>query len=134
MAGPRDEDAPPEVKKVRTPHGTRVARAIVCSACGAKDTVHFTPREVERALCRRCAAELLGVVDRDANIRPEKAMTCTDCGRVEMAFWRGDDPFLCRDCRQGIYSNQQTRTKKADRVAGGKVLRVRRRAPEEDED
>ncbi len=122
-----DDDAPAEVPKVRTPHGTRVARAIVCTSCGKKDTVQFAPRDLERVLCRRCAADVLGVVDRDAGIRPEKAMTCSDCGRVEMANWRGDDPFLCKDCRQGIYSNQQTRTKKAERVGGGKVLRVLRR-------
>lgn len=126
-----NDDGPVEVAKVRTAHGTRVARAIVCTACGKKDTVHFAPRDMERVLCRRCAAEVLGVGDRDAGIRPEKAMTCTECSRIEMAYWRGDDPFLCKDCRQGIYSNQQTRSKKAERVGGGKVVRVRRREEED---
>ena len=56
--------------KVRTAHGTRVARAITCVRCGARDTLHFIPRHEERALCRKCAAEELEVADADAGIYP----------------------------------------------------------------
>lgn len=131
MVKPR-EDPNPEVKKVRTEHGTRVARAIVCTECGAKDTVHFAPRDESRVLCRKCAAQLLGVSDRDAGIRPEREHECCECGRREVAAWRGEDPFVCSDCRCGILSHQQNRTKKAERVGEGRVLRVRRSAPKDD--
>lgn len=118
---------PSEVRKVRTPHGTRVARTITCANCGKTDNISFAPRDPERALCRKCAAEHLNVSDLDAGIRPEQDWTCHECGRVERAHWRGDSAFACSDCRKGILSKQDNRTKNAERVGAGKVLRVRRK-------
>ena len=48
------------IRKVRSEHGTRVARSIQCSACGERDTIHFAPKDPSRVLCRRCAADKLG--------------------------------------------------------------------------
>lgn len=59
-----------EHPKVRTHHGTRVARTVRCVRCGAEDTLHFIPRHEARALCRKCAAETMAVPDRDAGIFP----------------------------------------------------------------
>lgn len=115
------------VRKVRSPHGTRVARSIVCAKCGKSDTVHFAPRDAARALCRRCAADLLGIEDEDAGIRKERVLTCTECGKEERTSYAKDAPFLCKDCARGIWSKQQDRTKSAERLDGKRrVLRVRR--------
>lgn len=128
-------DAPKTVRRVRTEHGTRVARAIVCSACGAEDRVHFAPRDAAQALCRKCAAQLLGVVDEASNTRPERTLTCSECGKEELTTWNRDDaPFQCKDCVQGIWTKQQDRSKGAERLGeGGRVLRVRRRGGPHDE-
>ncbi|MEM7676356.1 MAG: hypothetical protein AAF449_10175, partial [Myxococcota bacterium] len=56
--------------KVRTEHGTRVARAITCIRCNSKDILHFIPRHGANALCRKCAAETLEIADVDAGILP----------------------------------------------------------------
>lgn len=116
-----------DVRKVRSPHGTRVARAIVCSRCGADDRVHFAPRDASRALCRKCAAEVLGVEDPDAGIRKERVLTCTECGKEERTSYDKEAPFVCRDCAQGIWTQQGDRSKTAERLGKrGRVLRVRR--------
>ena len=121
------QPSPKDVRKVRNEHGTRVARAIVCTKCGAEDTVHFAPRNANRAYCRRCAADILGVSDEDAGIRPEAVLVCSECGRREQTSYDGDDPFKCRDCSQGIWSMQKDRGKTAERLGKkGRVLRIRR--------
>lgn len=112
--------------KAKNEHGTRVARAIVCSECGAHDTLSFAPRKMERVLCRKCAAQILGIEDYDAGIRAERPLKCVDCGRTESTNFPNPAEFTCKDCRAGIVSRQQDRTKKAERVANGKVLRVKR--------
>ncbi len=66
----QSEKAGREHPKVRTEHGTRVARSITCVRCGADDTLHFIPRHEARALCRKCAAATLDVADTDAGILP----------------------------------------------------------------
>lgn len=122
-----DKSARQDVRKVRSPHGTRVARAIVCSRCGAKDTVHFAPRDTARAMCRRCAADVLGVEDADAGIRKERVLTCTECGKEERTSYAKEAPFVCRDCAQGIWTRQGDRSKSAEKLGTkGRVLRVRR--------
>lgn len=124
---PKHNDAPQAVRKVRSPHGTRVARSITCNRCGKSDTVAFAPRDASRALCRKCAAETLGIEDREAGIRVERTLTCTDCGKEELTTFTGEDPFLCRDCAQGIWTKQGDRSKSAERLGKkGRVLRVRR--------
>ena len=125
----RDGAQPPNsVRKVKNEHGTRVARAITCARCGAKDTVSFAPRNADRTLCRKCAAEVLGVSDEDAGIRPERVLTCIECKKEERTTFTGEaDTFKCRDCARGIWTQQKDRGKSAERVdAKGRVLRVRR--------
>ena len=117
-----------QTRKVKNEHGTRVARAITCARCGAKDTVHFAPRRADRTLCRKCAAEVLGVSDEDAGIRPERVLVCIECSKEERTTFTGEeDAFKCRDCARGIWSQQKDRGKSAERVdSTGRVLRVRR--------
>jgi CxxC-x17-CxxC domain-containing protein len=119
--------APKPVRKVRTEHGTRVARAVVCSACGKRDTIHFAPKDPAKVLCRRCAADLLGVGDPDTEVGSLHPFTCASCGRSGMTQKRIPvaQEFLCKDCLLGIESKQGTRTREATRLSS-RVLRVRR--------
>src|SRR5262245_17817481 len=103
-------------RKIRSEHGTRVARSIVCRNCGAKDRIDFAPREPDRALCRQCAAELLGVEDKEASIVAKRKLTCTECGKVEESSWEENETFKCKDCLAGIHTQQGDKGKRADRV------------------
>ena len=115
------------VQKVRSEHGTRVARAITCSSCGERDTVHFAPRDPKRVLCRKCAADLLGVDDPDTEVGSLHPFVCAQCRRSGMTAHRltGKKPFLCKDCLLGIETRQENKTKAATRLSK-KVVRVRR--------
>ena len=116
---------PAPVRKVRSPHGTRVARAVVCRNCGKKDTIHFAPKDPADALCRACAAELLGATDPDAGINVERRIKCVTCGKFEDTTWDGDEAeYACRDCYAGIHTQQGDKTKKAEKISK-KVLRKR---------
>lgn len=111
---PKDE-APRAVPRVRNEHGTRVAKQIVCSRCGSKDSLHFIPRKQEQLLCRKCAAELLGVGDEEGRIyppRPEPPRTVARKDKLQRA-----EPVRPKDRR---------------RKPSGKVLRVKRAPPESD--
>jgi hypothetical protein len=112
-------------RKIRSEHGTRVARSIVCRNCGAKDTIHFAPKEPARALCRQCAAELLGIDDPESNIFAKRKLTCIECQRIVETTWDEAETFRCKDCYLGIYTKQGDKTKGADRVKKG-VLRKKR--------
>jgi CxxC-x17-CxxC domain-containing protein len=112
------------VKKVRSKHGTRVARSITCRSCGAKDTIHFAPKDPKDVLCRKCAAEKIGVADADANIYPEARLACIECGEIESTRWDEPETFVCEDCRAGIFTKQGDKSKQAERVSK-KVLRKR---------
>ena len=116
-----------KTRKIRSEHGTRVARSIVCRSCGATDTIHFAPKDPERALCRKCAAQLLGIADADASIYPKRKLTCAECGKHEETRWGEDDPadFRCKDCLAGIFTKHGDKTKGAAKVKKG-VLRKRR--------
>ncbi len=113
----------PIVRQTRNTHGTRVARAIVCNHCGASDTIAFAPRRPERALCRKCAANLLGTADEASNLHPKQDLTCTECSRVENTRWDDPSTFRCADCRQGIVSQQKRRAARGIRSANG-VIRI----------
>ncbi len=112
-------------RKIRSEHGTRVARSIVCRSCGAHDTIHFAPKDPARALCRKCAAQLLGVEDAEAGILAKRKLTCVECGRVEDTRWTEVDMFRCKDCLAGIFTKQGDKTKGAEKVKKG-VLRKKR--------
>jgi CxxC-x17-CxxC domain-containing protein len=112
--------------KAKNEHGTQVTRSIVCTNCNATDRVPFAPRNMERVLCRKCAAEILGIEDPDAGIRAERVLSCIQCNRPETTAFPNPAEFVCKDCRLGIESKQQDRSKKAARVGAGKVIRVRK--------
>lgn len=135
--GPREpvvDDRPPvlrSIQKVRTPHGTRVARRITCTVCGAGDTIDFAPRDPSEVLCRKCAFAKRGVLDPDDAAARTLQLTCLQCKR---AFERAVDPAdphdsrppLCNDCKHGVETQQQDRAKGATRVSA-KVVRSRPR-------
>src|SRR5687767_10999569 len=112
-------------RKIRSEHGTRVARSIVCRNCGAKDRIDFAPKDPERALCRRCAAELIGVEDPEASIVAKRKLTCIECRKIEETTWDEEETFRCKDCLRGIHTQQGDKAKRADRVKKG-VLRKKR--------
>ena len=112
-------------RKIRSEHGTRVARQIVCRSCGATDTIHFAPKDPARALCRKCAAEFLGIEDEDASILATRKLTCIECGKVQDTKWDEPESFRCKDCLAGIYTKQGDKTKGAERVSK-KVIRKKR--------
>lgn len=124
---PPPPPATPEVKKVRTPHGTRVIRAITCTGCGKSDTVDFAPRKMDTVLCRTCAFEKLGIRDRDQAEHRQHAITCSLCHRQAEVPFLPRDPATatCKDCHLGIESRQEARSLSAKRISGGRVLRVR---------
>ncbi|GEM_PF-4357418 len=49
------------VRRQRNQHGTQVGTSIRCTRCGAQDQVPWRPHSLDRILCRRCAAEIIGV-------------------------------------------------------------------------
>jgi hypothetical protein len=112
-------------RKIRSEHGTRVARSIVCRNCGATDRIDFAPKETARALCRKCAAELLGVEDPEANIFKKSKLTCIECGDVHETTWDEPETFRCKDCLAGIHTKQGDKSKGAARVKKG-VLKKKR--------
>ena len=133
-AGGREEDGSEgpkltRARKVRSEFGTRVARKVTCSACGAEDTIHFAPKDDERALCRRCAADRLGVIDVEANIGPERRERCDRCGLFVVRVCTFEDPLDCKEHARALSLRQKDRARSAERSANG-VLRVRRAKPE----
>jgi ribosomal protein L34E len=119
---------PRVARKVRNDHGTRVLRSIICAACNAKDTIHFAPKDPKRALCRKCAADLLGVEDPDTKVGSDFPFKCAQCGRKGITKDRAkaeSGDYLCADCIRGIESNQENKTKSAVRLSK-KVVRVRK--------
>ncbi|MCK6546123.1 hypothetical protein L6R52_09660, partial [Myxococcota bacterium] len=129
-AAPIEPAIPKPIRKVRSEHGTRVARSITCSSCGQRDTIHFAPKDPKRALCRRCAADQLGALDPDTNVLSERPFVCAECGRqgVTTKVLAPGADFVCNDCLRGIASKQEDKTKTATRLSK-KVLRVRRPDP-----
>ncbi len=127
------EDAPPTraMNKVRTAHGTRVARRITCASCGKADTIDFAPKDPSRVLCRKCAFEAYGVLDPDdVSLRTHRVR----CGVCRKMFDRVVDPkhtesglATCSDCRAGIETAQGDKSKTATRVSP-KVVRVKRKS------
>lgn len=112
-------------RKVRSPHGTQVARQITCSSCGVTDTIHFSPRPNQQVLCRKCAAEQLGVVDQEANITGKKQEKCGRCGLFLNRICKHDDPLDCTEYSRALAMRQGNRAKTAIRASDG-VVRVRR--------
>jgi hypothetical protein len=115
-----------EAQKVRNPFGTRVARKVICGVCGAEDTIHFAPRGGQTPLCRRCAAERLGVIDREANIAPEQREKCERCGLYVRKPCRFEDPLDCPEHARALAFRQRDRARTGTR-AKKNVVRVRKK-------
>lgn len=97
--------APAFIGGPKNQFGTRVARRITCSRCGNVDHVPHAPRDISRALCRACAAEVLKTyeVGTRAPVETQPAV-CSLCkkpfilpARVELT-----DEILCPDCLRGF--------------------------------
>lgn len=128
LRGAMEPKTPRVAKKARNEHGTQVARAITCASCGAKDTIRFAPKDPKRALCRKCAANQLGVQDPDTKVGNEISFTCPQCKRTLLTHDSGAakySDYVCNDCMRGIESKQGNKTKEAARVSK-KVVRVRK--------
>ena len=111
------------VRKRRNEHGTRVARRIVCKACGGNDTLAFAPRDAADTLCRKCAFETLGVRDAEDSTLQQDLVPCRECGYAVKSQY--PDP-LCRNCKNGIEVSRTDRARRGERVSD-KVVRVRRK-------
>ncbi len=51
-------------KRDRTPrneHDTRVATLITCTECTKEDRLPFVPRNMDKVMCRNCAAKILDI-------------------------------------------------------------------------
>ncbi|MEO1229034.1 MAG: hypothetical protein AAFZ18_09030 [Myxococcota bacterium] len=114
-----------KARKVRSPFGTQVARKVTCSSCGAEDTIHFAPRPGQQPLCRRCAADILGVVDAEANIGPEHREKCERCELFVVRPCDFEDPLSCPEHARALAMKQGQRSRSATRTASG-ALRIRR--------
>ncbi len=103
---PRDDvDGPQFFGGPKNEFGTRVARRITCSRCGAVDHVPHAPRKLERALCRACAADVLNTYEVGTRAKVEtRPAACSLCKKpfalpvkVELT-----DEILCPDCLRGF--------------------------------
>lgn len=123
-------ESPKAPKKIRNEHGTRVAVRVQCSVCGQTDTIPFAPKDASRAMCRKCAFELLDVSDPDVRELSIHRFSCEDCGRdVEIKVGHDvPEEILCRDCASGIESKQEDRVLRGQKSPDGRVVRVRRSA------
>jgi CxxC-x17-CxxC domain-containing protein len=124
---------PKEVRAVRTPHGTRVMKRIVCSHCGKSDTLAFVPRDNHPMLCRECAELDLSVRDESPMKKHERTVKCRVCGKATVtatsappadAIGAADrtDP-ICHDC---ALAAQAARRKDAPKPKGVHPLVVKR--------
>ncbi len=111
-----------EIRAVRTPHGTRVMKTIVCSRCGKNDTISFVPKNAnELLLCRDCAEIDMGVTEESAVPRHERRVKCKVCGDP-MLQADGAEP-ICQKCE---LVQQAARRKSAKKPEGVHPLLVKR--------
>ena len=114
------------VRKVKNAQGTRVSRAVTCSSCGAEDRVDFVPREGQAVLCRACAAQELGVEDREAGLVPEETRQCPACNRAMTVPLETPEDFVCADCHHGIFVPDRARMTRAEPTGQRGTIRIRR--------
>ena len=113
-----------KVRKVRSAHGTRVARRIVCRLCGAEDRIDFAPKDPEQAMCRKCAYEALSVDDPDRSELRGARIRCERCSAEFVQ--KNEEHLLCSDCHHGIETNRDHKVRRAARVSD-RVVRVQRK-------
>ena len=122
----------PQVNKVRTEFGTRVARRINCNSCGKSDTIDFVPKDGSNILCRKCAYEKYNVHDPDQQALSEYTYKCASCS-IEFKsrlFFENEDEIKCSNCYMGIETKQEDKVKRGKTVKKG-VIRVKRKPTEE---
>lgn len=97
----------PSIKRIggkRNEFGTRIARRVDCVRCGRSDHVAYVPREMGRALCRACAAEVARTVEFGVKARvPTRDVPCNLCG-ITFALpvtAEDDGDLLCPSCLKG---------------------------------
>lgn len=101
----RESEGPAFIGGPRNEFGTRVARRVTCSRCGKDDHVPYAPRNLSRALCRTCAAEVLNTWEVGTRAKVEtRPAVCSLCKKpfalpvkVELT-----DEILCPDCLRGF--------------------------------
>jgi CxxC-x17-CxxC domain-containing protein len=67
------------VSDVRSPHGTRVMKRIVCSSCQKSDTLSYVPKAGEPVLCKDCSARSNVVTEGDS-MSADRMVSCKKCG------------------------------------------------------
>ena len=117
------------IRKVRSPFGTRVARKITCSSCGAQDTIHFSPKPGQKPLCRQCAAQQFGVVDHSSSIGPQEQTKCERCGLYLPKICTFEDPLDCPEHARALALRQSHRASSGTRSSKN-VVRIRRNPKE----
>lgn len=109
------------IRAVRTPHGTRVMKRIVCTQCGKSDTLAFVPRDNHPMLCKECAELDLAVRDESPTKKSERTVKCRVCAKAVVAG--PDDDKICHECQ---LKEQATRRKDAPKPKGVHPLVVKR--------
>ena len=119
------------VSDVRSPHGTRVLKRIVCSRCGKSDTLQFVPRADEAPLCQACASEQHNVISENDSQSGDKYVACKSCGTKFAVAKRPREVFVpkglegmedlltpkdatdhCLDCRKKLAIERRNLAKK----------------------
>lgn len=87
---------PKVVSDVRSPHGTRVMKRIVCSRCGKSDMLPFVPKAGESPLCQSCAQESFNVISENEQGSADKYIACRRCGTKFPAAKKPREQFVPR--------------------------------------
>ncbi len=122
---------PKVVSDVRSPHGTRVMKRIVCSRCGKSDTLPFVPKAGEAPLCSACAELAFNVTTETAQASADRMVACKSCGNLFPTPKRPREPHtpkgledvadllspkeameLCLDCRTKLAARRRNVAKK----------------------
>lgn len=129
------------VREVRSPHGTRVMKSIVCSSCGKTDYINFVPKDGAPLLCGDCAERDLNVVDEVRANSTDKYSQCERCGKRYPAAPKrpprpsprdslkdaellipADNRPLCPECKAEVAAERRAVAKKA---RGGRPIVIK---------
>ncbi|MCC6810126.1 MAG: hypothetical protein IT381_22035 [Deltaproteobacteria bacterium] len=131
------------VRAVRSPHGTRVMKSIVCSSCKKTDYISFVPKDGAPLLCQSCAEKSLNIVSEDRDLSADKYEPCERCGKPYPAGPKRkpkpgskeaerdkdaqllvprDNRKLCGDCRLAFAAERRQAAQKA---RGGKPIVIK---------
>jgi hypothetical protein len=129
------------VREVRSPHGTRVMKSIVCTKCKKTDYISFVPKDGAPLLCTSCAEKELNVVGEVKHFSQDKYARCERCGKdypagpkrppravhidkdAELLIPKDTRP-LCADCKVEVAAERRAVAKTA---RGGKPVVIKRK-------